>query len=219
MPEHRSFLFAGRRAAVGLYDPLEMDRRRLAWLLSVPLMLAGIEAAHWLAFRLVYANAWERSQALAQSGHSYLGDWLPAAAVASALSLSALALQIRERAGSQHGRAPLPPPAAAFAVLPPLAFAIQEHLESLLHAGTLTGVAESPTFLVGVALQLPFALIAYLLARLMLRVADLVGRRLASEAPRPGPAACLRPRRRDLRALTPLALVGTSPGRGPPIGV
>ena len=48
-----------------------VNRRLVAWLLSVPLMLGGTEVAHWLAYRLVYPDSWERSQVLAQSGHGY----------------------------------------------------------------------------------------------------------------------------------------------------
>jgi hypothetical protein len=193
-----------------------MARRWLAWLLAVPLMFAGTETAHWLAFRLVYPNRWERAQALATSGHGYLTYWPLAAGIGGAMTLAALALGARSHAHSIH-RESSPPPALVFAVLPPLAFALQEHLESLVHSGSLTGVAESPTFIVGLVLQLPFALVAFAAAWVLLRVARLVGARLRSCAPRraaSAPIGALRPRD---SATGSLLLLGAQSGRGPPL--
>jgi hypothetical protein len=69
---------------------------------------------------------------------------------------------------------------AAFAVLPPLAFALQELLELSLHTGSVAWHAfAEPTFLPGLALQLPFALVAFVAARLLLRVAVRIVRALA----------------------------------------
>src|ERR1700722_16647978 len=132
-----------------------MARRWLAWLLAVPLMFAGTETAHWLAFRLVCPTPWERAQVLAASGHGYLTYWPIAAGIGGAMTLAAVALGARGHARGPGGSSP--PPRLVFAPLPPLAFALQEHLESLVHSGSITGVAESPTFIVGLALQLPFA--------------------------------------------------------------
>jgi hypothetical protein len=194
-----------------------MARRWLAWLLAVPLMFAGTETAHWLAFRLVYPNPWERAQALASSGHGYLLTYWPiAAGIGGAVSLAALALGARSHAES-HDRPTAPPSALVFAALPPLAFALQEHLESLVHSGSISGVAESPTFIVGLALQLPFALAAFAAAWLLLRVARLVGARLGESEPRRAAGTwigVLRPRDASMRSLVRL---GAQSGRGPPL--
>lgn len=193
-----------------------MARRWLAWLLAVPLMVAGTETAHWLAFRLVYPNVWERSQALAASGHGYLTYWPVAAGIGGAMTLAAVALGARGHAHGARGDSS-PPPALVFALLPPLAFALQEHLESLVHSGSITGVAESPTFVVGLALQLPFALVAFAAAWLLLRVARLVGARLRGCAPRRAPSTpigTLRPRDAARRLLL---LLGATSSRGPPL--
>jgi hypothetical protein len=191
-------------------------RRSLPWLLSIPLMLGGTELAHWLAFRLVYPNAWDRAQALQQSGHGYFG-WLPlACGIGAALLVSGLFLHGQDVSA---GRRPVVGPGALyrFAALPPLAFALQEHLEQLLHTGSITGVALEPTFMLGLALQLPFALAAYLLARLLLGLAERVGgaltrsvsaRRVASAAPR-------LPRFAPVPLRVP-ALAGGHAERGPP---
>ena len=48
-------------------------RQRLAWLSTAPLMFAGLIAGHLLAYRLVYSDAHARADALARSGHAYLG--------------------------------------------------------------------------------------------------------------------------------------------------
>ena len=82
-------------------------------------------------------------------------------------------------------------PAWPFAVLPPLAFALQEHLERLLHAGAVpwTAVLE-PTFLPGFLLQLPFALLAFAVARALLGAAVLLARLLRA---RSAPACRLAP--------------------------
>ena len=51
-------------------------RRSLAWLVAVPLMLAGSEAAHALAYRLAYPELHVRVHVLLVTGHGYL-RWLP----------------------------------------------------------------------------------------------------------------------------------------------
>ena len=49
-------------------------RRGLTWALTVPLLLGGIEAAHALAYRLVYPQL--HARVLLATGHAYLA-WLP----------------------------------------------------------------------------------------------------------------------------------------------
>lgn len=193
-----------------------MKRGRLAWPLSVPLMLGGTECAHWLAFWLVYPNRWERAQALQQSGHAYLSYWPVFAGIGLALLVAGLVYDVCEHARPTGRRWARRPPAALFASLPPLAFALQEHVESFVHTGSIAGVAESPTFLVGLVLQLPFALLAFLLARLLLRVAELVGRVLA----RPSRTRVLALQAwscQESLSVGSLASLGCCPGRGPPL--
>jgi hypothetical protein len=158
-------------------------RRRLTWLVALPAMLAGTQLAHGLAYRLVFPEASLRVHVLAASGHGYLA-WLPLVlGLAAALGAVGLAAAVVDAA---RGRSVGSLPPFAFAALPPLAFVLQEVLELSLHAGTLGwhAVAE-PTFLPGLALQLPFALLAYLAARLLLKAAVRLGRLFA---PRPSTA-------------------------------
>ncbi len=97
----------------------------------------------------------------------------------------------------------------AIAALPLVAFAIQEHVEYAIgHGGMSWTLAAHPAFALGLALQLPFAVAAYVAARLLLVLAKVVAVRLSApqrlrieirlfSAPAPGET---RPRRgRPLR--------------------
>jgi hypothetical protein len=67
-----------------------------------------------------------------------------------------------------------------FLLLPPLSFALQEFAERLLHAESAPFSAiHEPAFIAALLLQIPFGLLAYLVARLLLAVAAEVGRLLA----------------------------------------
>jgi len=152
-------------------------RRGLAWGLALPLALAGSQAAHAIAYALVYPEAHARALTLLTTGHAYLA-WLPivlaGAGAAAAVSLVATAVD------AARGRPARDVPAWAFALVPPVGFALQELLELSLHTGTLGWRALlAPTFVPGLLLQLPFALAAYVAARLLLRTAERVGRAFA----------------------------------------
>jgi hypothetical protein len=150
-------------------------RRGLVWALTLPLVLLGTQAAHALAYDLVYPEA--HGRILLATGHGYL-TWLPVAlALAGAVALAALGVAAVDAA---RGRQPRALPAWAFALLPPATFAIQEVLELSLHTGSFNAHALlAPTFLPGLLLQLPLALGAYIAARFLLRAAERVGRALA----------------------------------------
>lgn len=187
-------------------------RRGLTWVLTLPVVLAGTEAAHGLAYRLVYPQL--HARVLLATGHAYLA-WLPLVlGLGGALAAAALVAAALDAA---RGRAPGKLPAWAFAALPPLAFVLQELLELSLRTGTFGWrAALAPTFLPGLALQLPLAALAYLLARLLLRTAERIGRALAhvrtARAGEPLLAASL-----ELPVLRLLLLGRTS--RGPPPAV
>lgn len=152
-------------------------RRRLAWGVALPLALAGTQAAHALAYALVYPQASLRGAALAATGHSYF-MWLPAVlAAAGACALLSLGGTV---VCAARGRSEHAVPASALALLAPAVFCLQEILELSLHTGTFGWRAVlAPTFLPGLALQLPFALAAYLVARMLLRAATALGLALA----------------------------------------
>jgi hypothetical protein len=150
-------------------------RRGLTWALILPLVLLGTEAAHAIAYEVVYPQA--HARILLETGHGYL-NWLPLAlALAGAVALAALCVAAADAA---RGRPARYLPASAFALLPPATFVIQELLELSLHTGSFGWRALlAPTFLPGLALQLPLALAAYVAARLLLRTAERIGRALA----------------------------------------
>jgi hypothetical protein len=151
------------------------------WLLALPLAVAASQAAHGLAYRLVAPDAHSRATLLAASGHHYL-TYLPLAlAVASALVAFAFVSEVRHLAARGQAVRGSRPSAWYFAALAPAIFCFQEHFERLAETSSIPFTsALEPTFLVGLLLQLPFALGAYLLARLLLRAARSVGRWLAT---------------------------------------
>jgi hypothetical protein len=161
-----------------------MTRRRLAaWSIALPLMVAGSQFAHVFAYRLVYPQTELRLRELVASGHGYMGHAPLFLALFAVIELIAVVTVV---AGSVRGRPATPVPAWAFGLLPPLGFAVQEFLERWLAGASFPWwMVLQPTFRVGLLFQIPFGLAAYLVARLLLRVADEVGRSLARERPLP----------------------------------
>jgi hypothetical protein len=155
----------------------------LTWLVATPLMLAGSQAAHAFAYRWEYPDAKVRARVLIATGHSYM-DYAPfVIGLAGALLLLTLLVAVMD---SRHGRALPALPTWAFTLLPPLAYVVQEQSERAFHSGALQwSTMLGPSFLPGLVLQIPFGLAAYLVARLLLRAAERVGRVLATTAPRP----------------------------------
>jgi hypothetical protein len=185
-------------------------RRGLAWALTLPLVLAGTQAAHALAYRLVYPQASVRI--LSATGHGYLA-YLPAAlGLAGAVALAALCVAAVDAARGVSARKL---PAWAFALLPPAMFVVQELLELSLHTGTFGWRAlTAPTFLPGLALQLPIAALTYMAARLLLRTAERVGRLLAQPLRLRGSTPLLVPA--ATTTLRARAVVAGRSSRGPP---
>jgi hypothetical protein len=164
-------------------------RRGITWFVAVPLLVAGSQAAHALTYRLIYPGAPVRVHALALTGHGYLNQLPLALGIALAIAVVALLITVVDAA---RGRSARSLPAWAFGTLAPIAFATQELLELSLHTGTFAWHAfAAPTFLPGLLLQLPFSLLAWLAARLLLRAANQAGRALAGHPPAARPVAVL----------------------------
>ena len=91
-------------------------RRSAAWGLALPLAFVGSQAAHSVAYALVYPQAHTRALTLFATGHAYLA-WLPfafgGAAAAAAVSLAVTAVDAARRRPARHV------PAWAFALVPP----------------------------------------------------------------------------------------------------
>jgi hypothetical protein len=199
-----------------------VKRRRIAaWLLSLPLMVAGSQVAHALAYQWVYPQARVRLSALVSTGHGYLlgaAGYLPLLlGMLGAIELVAVGWVL---AGTVRRSRQRPVPAWAFALLPIAAFTLQEVLERWLSSGRFPWwVVLAPTFRIGLLLQLPVAAIVYFLVRGLLRVAGEAAHALPTiSAGRLG--ACAEPPvaacgHRGRGACTP-AFMMDRPVRGPP---
>jgi hypothetical protein len=152
-------------------------RHRAAWLIPLPLVVASWLGAHSLAYWLVSPGGTGHMGLHTVSGHGYLG-YAPALAVwGLALVLAGLVLCVGD---GLQGRRPSPPPVRVFVFLPPVGFAVQEYLERLIGTGGIPhDLVLEPTFLVGLALQLPFALAALLVAHALNALGFGIGRALA----------------------------------------
>lgn len=144
-------------------------RSRALLALSVPLAAAGCLTGHAVGYALAGTSA--RDAAV----HGYLGH--APQFLAACLALVAAVVSLRA-AGRLEGRLSALP----FAVLPPLAFCLQELLERLLGGVPVHSVVE-PAVLVGLAAQLPLALAAFLVARALLRCADTLRETLVRGSP------------------------------------
>ncbi len=156
-----------------------MTRRGLAWILALPLAVVGSQLAHGLAYRLAIRDQ-DLARELSASGHGYL-TYAPVA-LAICVALVAFAL-VRELQLALFARRPshARPSALSFAVLAPAIFVAQEYLERLVHEGGFpVEVVLERTFAIGLVLQLPFALAAYVVARLLLRATRAVARLLSA---------------------------------------
>jgi hypothetical protein len=158
-------------------------KRGLTWLIAGPLMLAACEAAHELSYLLVDPDAAERHRVLEQSGHSYFAQ----SPLLIGVGLGLLVTGFLCRAVAVlRGKPDWKAPARVFALLPALAFVLQEAAERLVHTGSFSfsGVL-TPTLPVGLLLQVPFGLLAYLLARAVAHAAERVALALGFRQPAP----------------------------------
>jgi hypothetical protein len=185
---------------------------RLALLLSLALAAAGGLAAHGLAYRIAEPDAERRHHLLESTGHGYL-DLRLFGSLCVALTVLAFAGCVL--AGIRRGTRP---PLWLFALAPPVGFALQEHAERMLHQDAFTtGTVLEPTFLAGLLLQLPFAVVALLFARALLVAAGVLARELGAPLRfRPAPDASLAVPTGHWIPAAP-TLVGARGQRAPPL--
>jgi hypothetical protein len=202
---------------------LPMRSRIAMALLSMPLALAGWLTAHSLAYTLAAPHDVEREELLADTGHGYLEfepELLAGALVLVVVGLLAsVAEGVSERPQSR-------PAARILTLMPVLGFVVIEPLERLLHDGAVPyGFVFESTFLVGLALQLPFAVAALGFTRALHGLGRSLGhllwclarpaRLLAAPAE---PPAAVRFVTERARALPSELLPGHGP-RAPPVSV
>jgi hypothetical protein len=186
-----------------------VNRSKVAWLLSLPLSAAGMLLAHQFAWEL--------------GGHEHAGEaahgYLQYGAIFAALGVATLIVAatsqlIRGVAGAGVAHAPS---ARVFAIVPIIGFLLQEHLEHIVAERELevTFFLTAP-FLLGLALQVPFALAALFVARLILGLVANVVRACSS---RSSPSWFLaRPSPRALPAAHLLASADQNESAGRPCG-
>jgi len=191
-----------------------MRRFLLAWFLALPLVAVGAQLAHWLGYTAAAPDAAVRAELLTTTGHGYLAVLPVLVTVSTGLVFAVLLLVALDGfRGRSHPRVQRWP----FAVVPFLGFIAQEMVERGAAGGgvSLATLVETPVLL-GLLLQLPFALVAFAIAVVLTRVAGRLGnalaggsirrRPLAPDAGRP-PACCLP---------TAALLLAAAPARGPP---
>ena len=151
-----------------------MERRRVAWLLSLALTAVGGLLAHALTYRLAspagagaHAHPHSPGRPHPDSVHPALAHWQACLAVCAAVALVALAASLVMRL---RGHPAVAPPVWLFALFPPVGFVVQEQLERLFAGGGALLAADTAV-VVGVLLQIPFALAAYLAARALVALA------------------------------------------------
>jgi hypothetical protein len=182
----------------------------------MPLIAVGSLGAHSLAYRVAVPDEHARHLAYEAAGHGYLRYAPIVFAICVALVLAGvIGRALRVAAGRPRGDAALWP----FLVFPLTLYLIQEHAERFVSTGSFpVGAILEPTCLLGLVLQLPLALGAYTVARLVLRLADGLAQLLGGLVPVP-----LRHVTRLLRAEPPAVELPRIPilalhraGRAPP---
>jgi hypothetical protein len=157
-------------------------RRRLPWLLGLPLMIAGSLTAHVLGRLISSAHTLEQAE-VPESTPLRL---LPILAAFMSFALVVGGAWLWSRAVQRPWRGVS---ATWFLIAPPVAYAAGEWAERLLHGtGPAIHEAHDANIALGLLLQVPFALLAYVAARSLLAV----GRRVISALRRWSPPPRLR---------------------------
>jgi hypothetical protein len=189
---------------------VSMSRRSLAWGVAMPSMAAGVFTAHWFAVLFGVARVEPSNEGAERVSTGGIGHLTLLVGFVAALLLVALGRWFVARRGPG-------PSAGWFLVLPPLAFVFTELAERVFGVESLPfQAALEPRLAWGLALQVPFGLAAYVVARLALRAVEKVVSLLRRRRARP-------PRRRAeapawiwvLVPRVPVLALGY-PQRGPP---
>lgn len=140
--------------------------------MTVPILVGSVFAGHELGYRLAFPDPHVRAHELGATGHDYFA--YAKCFVAAAIAVLIVALILRARR-VLHGRGAERPPAVAAVLLAPLAFLILETYERLSLAEITPGALISREVGYGLLLQIPFAVFALIVVRLLVSAADAVG--------------------------------------------
>jgi hypothetical protein len=158
-------------------------RAWFAWSIAVPLAVIGTLAGHAAGYRAAVPNAHERAHLLASSGHGYL-QYAPlfvslCVAIASLGIVATAVVAVRGRDATGGARQ-----IAFVGALAPIAFTLQELIERYTYDGRVYwGFLVSAPFLVGLATQLPFGLLAAAIAFALATAAHRVGQAIRTARP------------------------------------
>jgi len=158
-----------------------MGRRGVAWLVSFACAALGGLLAHALTYRLIDADAGHAGPLHSGHHHHDAGaaataaggsHWTICLAICGSIGVIALLAAVLHRvATGSAARLPL----WIFGLVPPVGFALQEHLEWLIGRGSVPyAAALGASLVVGILLQIPFALAAYVAARVLLALAGAI---------------------------------------------
>ena len=150
----------------------ELTRQRLPWIVAVPLMAAGTIAAHSLTAVFAGTRAETGAESAEHASRSAPAHLTILLGFTLALALVSLARRLLARRSG--------PSAIVFLVLPPLAFLFAELPERGFGTESFPFQPSlEPRLLLGLALQVPFGTVAFLVARFLLRAIERVVERLA----------------------------------------
>ena len=191
--------------------------RQLPWLIAMPLAVVGTLAGHSVGYWAVVPDAHERTHVLSTSGHGYL-HYAPLV-LALCGALAALGFVAQALTAFRGHDATGGTRITLVVALAPVAFVLQELLERYVHDGHVHwDLVVSAPFLLGLATQVPFALLAAAIAFVLANAARHVAQAIrAARRPRPRGTALtfLSWLSVDLPSAPVLARGYT--GRGPPL--
>jgi hypothetical protein len=181
----------------------------------VPLAVVGVLSAHAVANSL-FGSPEGRDELFASAASGAQLVPLAAALATAVLALGLVLRIVRGASASVDSRVF----AAPFACLPPLLFLLVETFEGLLSSGSVpVGEVLQAPFVAGLALQVPFAFAAYLLARALARASDGLRARLLRLQAVPWIRLRCAVEPRDDDRLRAAAVPSRARGRAPPVGI
>lgn len=183
--------------------------------ICIPVAILGCLLAHQAGYLIESPDQVARSLNLARDGHGYMRDFVFMIPAIATIVLGGFLFALH---GAIVTDTPVSISPRPFAFAPAMVFLVQEFAERAAIGDALVVLSER-SVVVGLVLQIPFGLIAYLLARLILEAADQVARVIREHSKRPQSSRAFR------RLLVPEAsfvftttrrLIEQAPRRGPP---